>query len=348
MIALRIPGKLFIMGEYSVTKPGNEAIVVAVDKFIHVRVKPDEDNQFSSELGHFRWMLSEQLPVFVYDNLTHAKAAIYIAYKYLKYKGITPQTFRIELFSELTSKDNIKYGLGSSGAVIIAVLKGILRFHNIEVSQIDLFKLSVLSQIEISDITSGAELAASIYGGWVAYQRYDLIWIMNRKGHLDQVLELSWPQLKIQKLKKPALQLAVCFSGFSQSTKAYTDKTKNLNGSSWYASFLNKTKLIVNQFKEALIRSDYYTIKYMIDLYRQLLNELETHADIIIESEPFKKMIEIANDYGFSAKTSGAGYGDCGIAIIKNETDKQMLQDAWIKSGLIALELKVWDYNEQK
>jgi len=84
----------------------------------------------------------------------------------------------------------------------------------------------------------------------------------------------------------------------------------------------------------------------MIDLYRQKLNELEENAGIIIESEPFKKMIQIASDYGYSAKTSGAGYGDCGIALTKNETDKRTLQDAWIKNGLIALDIKVWDYDE--
>ena len=86
MISLKIPGKLFIIGEYSVTKSGNEAVVVAVDKFIHVRVNEASDYQFSSEMGHFRWMLSDQLPVFHYDTLTHAKAAVYIAHKYLKYK----------------------------------------------------------------------------------------------------------------------------------------------------------------------------------------------------------------------------------------------------------------------
>ena len=30
----------------------------------------------------------------------------------------------------------------------------------------------------------------------------------------------------------------------------------------------------------------------------------------------------------------------------KNETDKRTLQDAWIKNGLIALDIKVWDYDE--
>src|SRR5690554_4659283 len=114
MITLKVPGKLFIIGEYSVIKPGNEAVLVGVDKFIHVKIKESDDYEFRSELGRFRWMLSDQVPVFMYDTLTHAKAAIYIAHKYLKYKGIEPKTYELELSSELTSPHNIKYGLGSS------------------------------------------------------------------------------------------------------------------------------------------------------------------------------------------------------------------------------------------
>lgn len=347
MISLKVPGKLFIVGEYSVLKPGNEAVLVAIDKFIHVKIDQSYDYEFESEMGRFKWMLSDQLPVLMYDTLTHAKAAVYVAHQYLKYKEILPKVYKIHLDSELTSPENIKYGLGSSGAVIVAVIKGILEFHNVKIRKLDLFKLSVLAQIEISDITSGGELAASIYGGWLHYQRYDLIWVLNTKGKLNEILESTWPLLSITRIKKPHIQLAVCFSGLSQSTKAYTQKLQVLNQNPWYANFLNKTRLIVAQFKEALIRSDYYTIKYMMELYRDLLLELEKQSGIIIESEPFKKMIEAAHALGFAAKTSGAGYGDCGISIVKNKIDKTLLHDEWIKQGLAALELNVWEYYEQ-
>ncbi len=347
MISLKVPGKLFIMGEYSVLKPGNEAVLVAVDKFIYVRIDDDVEYEFSSEMGRFKWMISDQLPVLMYDSLTHAKAAIYVAHQYLKYKNVMPKTYKIQLDSELTSPENHKYGLGSSGAVIVAIIKGILEFHGVKLRKLDLFKLSVLAQIEISDITSGGELAASIYGGWVHYQRYDLIWVLNNKGKLNEILHSTWPLLSITKLKPPYVTLAVCFSGFSQSTKSFTNKVQVLNQNPWYATFLNKTRLIVAQFKEALIRSDYYTIKYMIELYRELLLELEKQAGIKIESEPFKKMIETANKLGFAAKTSGAGYGDCGIAIVKNKVDRTLLHDEWIKQNLVALDLNVWEYYEQ-
>lgn len=346
MISLRVPGKLYIIGEYSVLKPGNEAILVAVDKFINVTISAAVDYEFSSELGRFKWMLSEKLPVFMYDSLTHAKAAVYVAHMYLNYKKIIPSIYHIHLDSELSSPENKKYGLGSSGAVIIAVIKGILAFHGVYIERLDLFKLAVLAQIEISDVTSGGELAASIYGGWVHYQRYDLIWVMNRKGKFEEVMELNWPLLNISKLDQPAFELAVCYSGLSQSSKDYTDKLQQLSSNPWYATFLNKTHLIVTQFKEALIRSDYYTVKYMIELYRETLLELETYVGIIIESGPFKEMMKIAEDLGFAAKTSGAGYGDCGFSIVRTKDDCAKLHDEWSKVDLMPLKLKVWEHYE--
>ena len=97
---------------------------------------------------------------------------------------------------------------------------GILKFHDIAISKLDLFKLSVLAQIEISDITSGGELAASIYGGWVFYQRYDLIWILNKKGHIADVLEMTWPLLKIEKIKESFSKISsMLFLGYLNQQK---------------------------------------------------------------------------------------------------------------------------------
>lgn len=346
MITLKIPGKLFIIGEYSVLKPGNEAVLVAIDKFINVSIEAATDYEFSSEMGRFKWMMSDKLPVLMYDVMQHVKAAIYVTHMYLKYKKVIPSVYRINLDSELTNSEHKKYGLGSSGAVIIAIIKGILTFHHVDFTNLDLFKLAVLAQIEISDITSGGELAASIYGGWVFYKRYDLVWVLNNKGQIDVFMESTWPLLKIEKLNPPKLDLAICYSGLPMTTKTYTEKVQALTNQVWYQNFLNKTYLIVTQFKEALIRNDYYTMKHMVTLYRELLQDLEKEAGIIIESEPFKKMIEKAQSFGFIAKTSGAGFGDCGFALLNDTKYKIDLFRAWEEEMLSPLEMKVWSYDE--
>lgn len=344
MIQTKVPGKLYIIGEYSVLKPGNNAILVAVDRFIHVTIDAATDYQFQSEMGRFKWIMDERIPVLNYDEFTHAKAAVYIAHQYLKHHKILPYIYHINLSSELTDSENRKYGLGSSGAVIVAIIKTILLYHNVHVSKMELFKLSVLAQIEINDISSGGELAASIYGGWVNYQRYDLIWVLNHKGKFSELIEIEWPLLRIEKLVTPSVHLLCCFTGQSLVSKKYTDivSIKGLNNP-WYLTFLNKTHLIVSQFKEALLRDDFMTMKQMIKHYREALMELENFAEIVIESEPFKKMIEAAESYGAAAKSSGAGFGDCGIALTNQENIIRSLEEQWISNDLEPLKIEVWE-----
>ena len=42
MISQSAPGKLYIAGEYAVVEPGHRAVLVAVDRFITVRITPAE------------------------------------------------------------------------------------------------------------------------------------------------------------------------------------------------------------------------------------------------------------------------------------------------------------------
>ena len=182
MINVKIPGKLYIAGEYSILKPGNEAVLVAVNKFVNLTISPSKYYLFKSELGSFRWMNSNDVPVFSYHQLKHAKSAIYVSHLFLRSKNITPKVFRINLNSELMDHENKKYGLGSSSAVIVAVIRAILSFHSVFIDNLVLFKLSVLAQIEINDMSSGGDLAVSIYGGYVRYRRYDNVWVLNNKG----------------------------------------------------------------------------------------------------------------------------------------------------------------------
>ena len=42
MIRRSAPGKLYVAGEYAVVEPGHQALLVAVDRFITVRVTPAE------------------------------------------------------------------------------------------------------------------------------------------------------------------------------------------------------------------------------------------------------------------------------------------------------------------
>ena len=54
-------------------------------------------------------------------------------------------------------------------------------------------------------------------------------------------------------------------------------------------------------------------------------------------------MIKAAEDFCVAAKTSGAGYGDCGIALTNDVTVIPKLENAWVNLNLEPLKLHVWE-----
>lgn len=341
---IKIPGKLFVMGEYSVTQTNRHAVVCAVDKFLYASIESSDAYQMISSQGRFKWILDEGLPVLRYDHLKHVKAALYISHQYLKYLKVKPLVYKIVVKSELDNDNETKYGLGSSGAVIVAVIKAVTLFHGIKVSNLQLFKLSVLAQIDAVDVTSGAELAASIYTGWVYYKKYDYLWVLNHRGLSMKIVDMKWPGLEIEKIPGLSYELAVCYTGYSQSTKDYMDKiaTKDLK-SVYYQTFLKDAEHLVQTFKDALIHHNDDMLFKSIDTYRAKMHELALWGEISIESAPLTKMIESANSLGYHAKVSGAGNGDCGIALVKKDMNITQLNKLWQTEGLIPLDIHVWE-----
>src|SRR5690606_6216463 len=74
-----------------------------------------------------------------------------------------------EIVSELDDDSGRKYGLGSSGAVTVAVVAVLNEFYELQLTQEERCKLALLATIEISPRASGGDLAASTFGGWVRY-----------------------------------------------------------------------------------------------------------------------------------------------------------------------------------
>ena len=59
MISRSAPGKLYIAGEYAVVEPGHQAVLVAVDRFITVRITQAEAGGSADPAGHISSTLYE-------------------------------------------------------------------------------------------------------------------------------------------------------------------------------------------------------------------------------------------------------------------------------------------------
>ena len=179
-ITSKAPGKLFIAGEYAVVEPGHGAIIAAVSRYLTVTI--DEATSVGT-------LTSTQNPDVVVEwtrkgELFRAKGehpyklveeAILVAEHYVRESGqATNVLYSLSITSELDdAKRGIKYGLGSSGAVVVATIQTVLDFYKTPRTSLLVYKLSVLTNLRLSQRGSFGDIAASSFGGMVYYKSPD-------------------------------------------------------------------------------------------------------------------------------------------------------------------------------
>lgn len=359
MINVMTPGKLFIAGEYAVVEAGHPAILVAVDQFVTVTVEPAkqvgsiQSAQYSSL--PVRWTRkNSELVLDIRENPFHyVLAAIRLTEKYAQEQGKALSFYHLKVTSELDNSNGRKYGLGSSGAVTVATVKALGLLYDLQLSKEAIFKLSALAHLEVQGNGSCGDIAASCYGGWIAFSTFNHEWVTNRRRSLTltQLLETEWPSLSIQPLIVPKnLRLLIGWTGSPASTSDLVDQvnqSKEVEEHS-YHSFLIESKNCVDTMIEGFHSGDISLIQKQIRHNRSLLQQLTNVTGVTIETPALKKLCNLAEPYGGAAKSSGAGGGDCGIVIFKQESGILPLMSAWEKEGITPLPLHVYAYGKKE
>jgi len=351
MVVVRVPGKLFIAGEYAVTEPGFPAVLAAVDQFITVFIEK------SAERGSIRiyddtifWTRdNEKLILEKQDNrLKYILSAINIVERYIKELGRNLSYFNLRVDSDLVSQNGVKYGLGSSAAVTVGTVEALLKFYDIEITLDKLFKLSALANISINDKGSCGDIAACVYSGWTAYTSFDRKWASEKLNSttISEILNLEWPNLSIERLMPPEkLNLAIGWTGQPSSTLNLLDRVndRRLKQSTIYERFLYDSKRCVEKIISAFKSDDIDEIQRQIQINRELLVKLGNELGVEIETLKLKKLCDIASKYKGSGKSSGAGGGDCGIAIFNGDYNLAQLVEEWNEWGITYLPLSVYN-----
>ena len=336
MLELKIPGKLYLIGEYNVLKDGHSAILFTLDKYVKVIIEPSANFVLVNEKKVYPLVVSKGLIKVEDDSLIISQSAMQIALNYLDFLNVKLIPFRISLTNELVDNDGLKYGLGSSAAILIAILKSILLFHKVKISNLELFKISVLGQHLIGNKTSGGDLAACVFGGLVFYTRYDYEWLMRHLSDGFHLIAEDWPLLDIENLPYQKLQIQV---GWTLSPHA-TDhvQIKKIGNELAFIEFANKANIIVLKAKEALYDSNFDLLGSMMSRYQALLYKLDFDLELGFNSEKLNTLIKIANELRGYSKISGAGYGDCGISLCANS---EKLIKAWKEAGIMPLKYRI-------
>lgn len=199
------------------------------------------------------------------------------------------------------------YGLGSSSAVTVATLKALSELFKISLSTNELFNFSLKITRKVYHQASGFDLASAIYGGIIFYQ-------------LDS---------KPEQLPQKKIPLLIIYSGLKAKTQNMVEKVAEFkkNNPKQVNFIFSQISDIVLLGKSAYLDSDWLKLGELFNRCHKLLVELSVSTDKL------NLLQKIAIENGaYGAKLSGAGGGDCLIALYK-ENQKVNLEKALIKKG---------------
>lgn len=354
MIEVSAPGKLYIAGEYAVVEPGHPAILVAVDQFITVSLEKTEDmgSITSFQYGNLPilWKRhNDQLVLDKRENPFHyILAAINVTESYAKEVNKQLDFFNLTIDSELDSSNGRKYGLGSSAAVTVATVRALCQFYELENTDELVFKLAALAHLSVKSNGSCGDVAASVYGGWLAFTTFDRDWVaaqQEKEQSVKELVEMEWPYLSITPLTPPAdLRLVIGWTGSPASTSHLVDEvtSQRSRDQQAYTTFLKESSACVNRMIQAFQEKDIKSIQQQIRQNRKLLVNMSQATGVSIETPALSQLCEVAEAYRGAAKSSGAGGGDCGIVLFDRKEGLLPLMTAWEEKGITNLPLHVY------
>lgn len=349
---VRAPGKLYIAGEYAVVEPGVPAVLIAVDRYVTVRVRDAvETGQIVSDLNagsRLEWYRRDSDMVIEPDEtpFSFVLAAMRVVEEVVREFGEPLRMFDLGITSELVDDSGRKFGLGSSAAVTVATVRALCAYYRLDLSRMEQLKLALLAGIEVQRSGSGGDIAASMFGGWIAYTAFDREWARSERARrsLTELLALEWPGLSVRRVAPPdGLRLLVGWTGSPASTARLVGgvQSRKTQGSMDYPQFLTESRRCVTALVNALNDGDSEGVLTGIRRNRELLRQLGERTGITIETPKLRHLIETAQDHGGAAKTSGAGGGDCGIVLIDDHADIDGLLAVWERADIRVLTLSM-------
>ncbi|MCI1749230.1 MAG: phosphomevalonate kinase [Acidipropionibacterium sp.] len=349
MIETRAPGKLYIAGEYAVVEPGHPAVLVAVDRCITVRLTEGAEmgRVHSTRYGHgpVTWVRDADGRIVVdrnpYDYVT---ATIAVMEQLRAERGLEPRYFDLHIDSELDDEDGRKFGLGSSAAVTVAVVAALDEFYRMALSLTERFRIGLLATVEVAPRASGGDVAASTFGGFVHYTSPDRDELarLSASCSVEQILRSDvWDDCRIEQLGPlRGLQLLVGWTGSPASTERLVERVhmSQADADSHYEDFLTRARTGVEELVASWGREPAAVLR-VIGSFRTLLQGLGRLRGTRIETDQLRALCDLAEASGAAAKPSGAGGGDCGIALMPDGGDAAALRAAWWSEGILPLDL---------
>jgi len=327
-----------LAGEWSVLEENGCCIALALNRFITVTITEAPEITVTSDF-----------PGFSHSN-TFTHTALHYASRYLQEKNITLKPFHLELLTQSfydTGLNKEKFGLGSSAALVVGIVQAILVFHGINDTNTNgsnvIFKIAFLAHMHAQkNLGSGFDIAVATYKTPLFYRPPDHAWLTQtqERTSLVELVEQVWPNLEIKPITLPhSLHVLVGFVGKGSKTTDLIEKVNLFKQAHphKYQNIYTQIHMLVEKLCNVLQTNDHEKILSLIRHNRLLLQELSHTSGANLETEPLRLLIELAEQHGAAAKFSGAGGGDCGIAVCFDISQADAIRNAWRQAGIITI-----------
>ncbi|MDO5090458.1 MAG: mevalonate kinase [Cardiobacteriaceae bacterium] len=278
MITTSAPGSLMISGEHAVVY-GHPAIVCAIDQRIRITLIPADDGhiRIRSALGEYA------APV----GLLHPDPRLRFVLACLeRYPASGALSLSIESDIDPT------LGLGSSAAVTVATLAALAAHGHHDTTRPTLHAQALTIIRSLQGRGSGADLAASLWGGIIAYR--------------------NLPAVAVQPLPIPSAHLSLRYAGYKTPTADVLAQiaARMKNTPDFYDTLYTQMGDTTARTIAAAQNENWPQFYAQLNTYQEHMTTLgvcdPTQAQHLAEA--------LAHPATHAAKISGSGLGDCILA----------------------------------
>jgi len=314
-------GKLYLAGEYAVLTAGQPAIIKAIPIYMTGEIQAASAYCLTSDMFDHSANLKPD------PDYALIQETVAVMNTYLLALGYQLQPFSLKISGKM-ERDGKKFGIGSSGSVVILTIKAMAALYELDLEPEPLFKLASYVLLKCGDNGSMGDLACIAYEDLIYYRSFDRELVRKRMDKVDlpQLLAEDW-DFKIR-IIKPCLAMDFLVGWTKQPaiSKDLVDQVK----SAISESFLTGSRTQVDALERALLAGEQPVIQSSLEKASQLLERLSP----AIYTDRLKVLKEAAEGLNCVAKSSGAGGGDCGIALSFDAASSKQLIQAWREAGI--------------
>ncbi len=287
-ITVSAPGKLLLFGDHAVVY-GHPCIVTAVGKRMHLTLSSVPDHVLTlraPDVGLPEYSLS--LSDLGKDDIP--KEAAFIVAALRRYLARHPIDGGVAVSTQ--SDFPSTFGFGSSSASVVCMVYALSELYGHNIKSKELFDIAYAAVLDVQQVGSGFDVACAVWGGTILYQ-----------SGADVV----------EQLPVTSLPILVGYSGVKADTVSIVRAVaaKRTAEPEKVERIFTAITDLVTDAAHRLASSEWDRIGTLMNFNQEYLRDLG------VSSEKLESLLHAAKEAGaLGAKLSGAGGGDCMLAVV--------------------------------